>query len=85
MNEATPITEPAEIQRLLAEYSPAGTVPDRVTPRVIRSAKPCKCGGTCSTCESTARWNRIYEEKFADPTYYDRGLRLSSRDRFTNL
>lgn len=29
-----------------------------------------QAGCSCSSC---ARWSRIYEEKFADPTYYQRG------------
>ncbi len=33
--------------------------------------KHCTCG-TCNFCEENARWNRIFEEKFADPTYYSR-------------
>jgi hypothetical protein len=32
-------------------------------------SRRCKCG-TCRTCDDNARWERIFEEKFADPTYY---------------
>jgi hypothetical protein len=31
--------------------------------------RPCKCG-TCARCRDNARWERIFQEKFADPTYY---------------
>lgn len=31
----------------------------------------CRCG-VCRSCDSDVRWNRIYEEKFADPAYYSR-------------
>ena len=31
--------------------------------------KGCKCG-VCRTCLEEARWERIFREKFADPTYY---------------
>lgn len=29
----------------------------------------CHCG-TCFTCLENARWERIFNEKFADPNYY---------------
>ena len=29
----------------------------------------CKCGN-CAVCRDNARWERIFQEKFADPTYY---------------
>jgi hypothetical protein len=35
--------------------------------RVVR----CQCGA-CALCEENARWDRIFHEKFADPTYYSR-------------
>jgi|HubBroStandDraft_1064217.scaffolds.fasta_scaffold14349_4 hypothetical protein len=31
----------------------------------------CKCG-RCKWCLDNVRWNRIFDEKFADPSYYDR-------------
>ena len=31
--------------------------------------RPCKCG-TCARCRDNARWESIFQEKFADPTYY---------------
>jgi hypothetical protein len=31
--------------------------------------RQCKCG-TCDTCVDTARWERIFQQKFADPLYY---------------
>jgi len=34
----------------------------------------CECG-TCRLCLQNARWERIFQEKFADPFYYaPRGL-----------
>ena len=30
---------------------------------------PCRCG-KCSACKDNARWERIFNEKFADPDYY---------------
>jgi hypothetical protein len=29
----------------------------------------CKCG-TCLWCRENERWERIFQEKFADPNYY---------------
>jgi hypothetical protein len=31
----------------------------------------CECG-TCPFCIESARWDRIFQEKFADPTYYSK-------------
>jgi hypothetical protein len=36
-----------------------------------RLTGPCHCG-TCQRCTDNARWDRIYDEKFADPDYYNR-------------
>jgi hypothetical protein len=38
----------------------------------------CHCGA-CHSCTENARWERIFNEKFADPTYYKkRGPQFSS-------
>jgi|SRR5579862_1405226 len=37
--------------------------------RVRRQHRRCQCG-TCNWCLDNARWERIFNEKFADPTYY---------------
>ena len=29
----------------------------------------CNCG-SCPTCQDNARWERVFNEKFADPEYY---------------
>ena len=34
-------------------------------------SRPCTCGA-CPRCQDNARWNRIFDEKFADPSYYGR-------------
>ena len=37
-------------------------------------ARMCKCGG-CFQCREAARWETIFQQKFADPLYYSpRGL-----------
>jgi hypothetical protein len=36
--------------------------------RTVRRRR-CHCGG-CYTCQENARWDKIFNEKFADPNYY---------------
>jgi hypothetical protein len=43
--------------------------PPQETGRRLK-ARRCKCGGTCRTCVDNARWERVFQQKFADPTYY---------------
>jgi excisionase family DNA binding protein len=31
----------------------------------------CRCG-SCTPCQDAARWERVFQEKFADPDYYSR-------------
>jgi hypothetical protein len=71
------LSTPETIQTLLAsiEQPVRGSRPR--TPIVIKS-KPvrpyrvsgCGAGCTCRTCSDNARWERIFQEKFADPSYY---------------
>ena len=35
----------------------------------------CQCGG-CGQCKENERWERIFQEKFADPDYYAPRIRL---------
>lgn len=35
----------------------------------LHRSRRCRCG-ICPTCQDNARWERIFAEKFADPTYY---------------
>jgi two-component system nitrate/nitrite response regulator NarL len=37
----------------------------------VSKVQRCKCG-QCPSCMEEARWERIYQEKFADPGYYSR-------------
>lgn len=39
-------------------------------PHKSRSRR-CQCGG-CMKCVENARWERIFQERFADPEYYSR-------------
>ena len=44
---------------------PEGTIAATRCPRVKR----CRCGA-CPRCAEEARWERIFNERFADPDYY---------------
>lgn len=56
------------------ERQPACLEADPYRPRM-----ECKCGKCCE-CRENARWERIYQAKFADPHYYDvrSALRMAS-------
>lgn len=43
----------------------------------------CQCG-KCVQCLENARWERIFAEKFADPTYYTRPL-VTVRSPLTSI
>ncbi len=50
--------------------------PLRLPKRVVRGR--CTCG-VCKVCEENARWEAVFNAKFADPTYYaNRGVRVAS-------
>lgn len=55
--------------------------PDRAEANAKRPARRqgrCRCG-RCKQCADNARWERIFNEKFADPYYYaPRPVRHSS-------
>ena len=44
-----------------------------VAPPVRDRRVRCKCG-QCPQCVDNSRWERIFAEKFADPTYYTRSI-----------
>ena len=44
--------------------------------RTSGNRRRCRCG-VCYSCSENARWERIYNEKFADPAYYS-GMRAPS-------
>jgi hypothetical protein len=45
------------------------------TPPVVQKLR-CDSGKcmTCSTCVTNAKWEKVFNEKFADPDYYKAGL-----------
>jgi hypothetical protein len=40
-----------------------------LTPAPAHRVRRCACG-VCAMCLDNARWERIFQAKFADPTYY---------------
>ena len=44
---------------------------DYVAPTAKSMKRRCNCG-SCRGCVEDARWERIFQEKFADPEYYRR-------------
>jgi hypothetical protein len=65
---ARPAASPAKI----AAPKPAVLPFERKPARSVSSGgrrERCKCG-QCPGCIENARWERIFNEKFADPTYY---------------
>jgi len=68
---------PQTIEALLAgfrqpERGSRSRVPADCTPKPVRVHKMsgCASGCTCPRCCDNARWERIFQEKFADPNYY---------------
>lgn len=53
-------------------FTPVYAAPAAKSPR-----RRCRCG-TCRICLDNLRWERIYQEKFADPNYNSRPLRGGS-------
>jgi hypothetical protein len=71
------LSTPQTIQALLAsigqpEPGPRHRAPAIVKPKPVRPYKASGCARdcTCRTCSDNARWERIFQEKFADPGYY---------------
>lgn len=65
------------IQDLLAsisqpERSARNRPPAAANPKPVRAYKVplCPRACTCRICSDNARWERIFQEKFADPSYY---------------
>jgi hypothetical protein len=80
--EVVLLESPAVLAQLLAAWAASSSrkggrpalqpSPPRLTsPRHARHSRSrvCSCGA-CGGCQDNARWNRIFDEKFADPSYY---------------
>jgi hypothetical protein len=69
--EATP-----EPRRIVAPAAPQ--VDPVAQARPARSRRPsgrCQCG-QCRNCQENARWERIFQEKFANSDYYHHDIRI---------
>ncbi|HTT61005.1 MAG TPA: hypothetical protein VMG35_04160 [Bryobacteraceae bacterium] len=49
--------------------------PQAHLPKARRTSGRCQCG-ECRTCQENARWERIFQEKFANSDYYHRDIRI---------
>ncbi len=59
-----------QVTALEVSHQTFASGPGAVVSRV-RRREYCACG-TCKWCLDNARWERIFNEKFADPAYYAR-------------
>jgi len=55
---------PARVRMPAAPRATVYQAPERKS-----SARHCRCG-VCVKCQENARWDRIFQAKFADPDYY---------------
>lgn len=62
--------QPVRRQRV-AMHSPGQSAIGDVLPGARKGTRHCHCG-VCSRCIENARWEEIFEQKFADPNYYSR-------------
>ena len=75
------LADPRMIEALMATHARISTArqarkkrsspPPEMSMAAARCPKVrrCRCG-TCQRCVEEARWERIYNERFADPNYY---------------
>jgi hypothetical protein len=69
------LTSPESIAALLNMGAPGrpawrrGALPVSQPARRDRKVR-CRCG-QCQQCTDNARWERIFQEKFSDPDYYN--------------
>jgi hypothetical protein len=66
-----PPVKPTSRRRLRMRPSPPVCVPAPPVRTARQRQARCSCG-TCERCLEDARWERIFNEKFADPSYYRR-------------
>jgi hypothetical protein len=82
------ISDPNLIQSLLADVQRPRCNQARKSadcyeaPAGKRMRRNCRCG-RCRSCLDNARWERIFQEKFADPEYNNRPLNGGSSLKFT--
>jgi hypothetical protein len=71
----TPVEPPRRSSPRMTRREPSETVYEASIAKSIR--RRCRCG-VCPRCQENARWERIFQEKFADPYYYSRPPRQDS-------
>jgi hypothetical protein len=64
------LTDPKLLEAILLMVSDARPTPKKLR-QPAQAKRRCNCGA-CYTCVENARWERIFQEKFADPNYYAR-------------
>jgi len=66
------LSDSKEIAALLAAHPQAQRPPTPARARIsTRSSRRHRCHcGVCPACAENARWDKIFNEKFADPNYY---------------
>lgn len=70
VREYAPVTQPVSSRLTQPAPVPAATLKSSIQIRPVPGrSRRCQCG-TCMRCLDNARWERIFTEKFADPTYY---------------
>ncbi len=68
----------AKISRGRQAHHKKPAVSSRATLSACPKVKRCHCG-SCPRCQEEARWERIFNERFADPDYYkERPARFGS-------
>lgn len=64
------LSSPESIRALMSGYDdPVPVRPRRSTVARRGRGERCRCGH-CRRCLDDSRWERIFAEKFADPSYY---------------
>jgi len=65
------LTDPQIIEALLAGLSREKEPKPEPKPQVVRRLNPVRCRcGVCPRCADDAKWETIFNQKFADPNYY---------------
>ena len=80
------LTDRSTLDTILAFQMPpnrnvAEAARDYQAPAAKRGFRRCTCK-KCSACLDEARWERIFQEKFADPMYYSKRMRRDSTLNF---
>ena len=64
-----------EPRKAMAPAPRVAPMPQPQPNRIRRSSGRCHCG-QCRNCQENARWERIFQEKFANSDYYHHDIRI---------